>query len=190
MSDLKTEVNGITIICKSDGTALVDGGCGVVDRVLVLRGFIEVKGKRYVLTEIGHSAFFDSAIKSIRIPSGIEGIGRGCFSRCKSLCGVIFELDSKLKEIGPCAFVFWCEVESIRIPRNVEMIGEACYFFSLSLCEVAFESGSKLKAIGKSAFCRWVKCIRVPLGFTVEYKWPRDCLIEYYDEAVATERRN
>jgi hypothetical protein len=122
MSDLKTEVNGITYLGRIDGTALVDGGCGVVDEVLVLRGFIEVKGKRYVLTEIGELAFSESVIKSIRIPSGIEGIGAGCFSRCKSLCGVIFELDSKLKEIELGAFL-WCEIKSIRIPRNVEVIG-------------------------------------------------------------------
>jgi hypothetical protein len=57
------------------------------------------------LKEIGHSAFQESAIKSIRIPRRVEKIGAQCFCRSKNLVEVIFESGSEVKEIGEFAFV-------------------------------------------------------------------------------------
>jgi hypothetical protein len=51
------------------------------------------------LKEIGDSAFSKSGIKSIRIPNNVEKIGNWCFFACESLYEVVFESDSKLKEI-------------------------------------------------------------------------------------------
>jgi ubiquitin C-terminal hydrolase len=46
------------------------------------------------------SAFRDSGIKSVQLPSGVEKIGWHCFCGCKSLCEIVFEPNSELKEIG------------------------------------------------------------------------------------------
>jgi hypothetical protein len=97
-----------------------------------------------------------------------------------------------LKEIGDSAFSSLesrCAIKSIRIPRNLEVIGEGCFCHCKSLCEVTFEPGSTLRIIRENIFSDRVKCVIVPLGFTVENTWPSNCRIEYYDPAVAMERK-
>jgi hypothetical protein len=96
------------------------------------------------------------------------------------------ESGSKLKEINNSAF-YECAIQSIEIPSNIEMIGDWCFSDCKSLCEITFESISKLKEIGKNAFSNRLECVKVPAGFTVEYHWPDDCRIEYYDQKVATQ---
>jgi hypothetical protein len=136
------------------------------------------------LKKIGKSTFHHCAIRSILIPSNVEVIGEECFSGCRDLCEVKFESDSQLKEIGRCAFMI-CAIKSIRIPSNVEVIGEGC--FCGSLCEVIFESGSKLKRIHSNAFDGFLECVQLPMGFNVDYPWPNNCRIKYYDHVVGSE---
>jgi hypothetical protein len=57
-------------------------------------------GQKTLVKEIGNSAFLNSGIKSIRIPTNVENIGKECFYYCKPLCELVFESDSKLKEIA------------------------------------------------------------------------------------------
>jgi hypothetical protein len=102
-----------------------------------------------------------------------------CFYCCISLCEVTFESDSKLK----------CAIKSIGIPSNVEVVGEECFSSCKSLCEVTFESDSKLRESQKDAFDEFLRCVKVPVGFAVEYKWPRNCRIKYYNSPVASERK-
>jgi hypothetical protein len=104
-----------------------------------------------------------------------------CFCECKSLNEVIFESESKLKEIGQSAFRDSGLSGSIRIPNSVEKLGPRCFCGCRDLCEVIFESRSKLKEIGKKCFefCFSLKCVKVEVGFNVKYDWPKDCRIEY-----------
>jgi hypothetical protein len=150
------------------------------------------------LKELGKSAFFWCGIKSIRIPSSIEVIGEYCFSSCESLCEVTFESGCQLKELGKSAF-YESGIKSIRIPSSIEVIGEACFSHCKSLCEVTFESGCQLKELGKSgsklkeihthSFPEGIECIKLPVGFAVEYSWPENCRIDYYDQELAVERK-
>jgi hypothetical protein len=171
MSDFKTEVNGVTYICKRDGTSLTDGRSIGIGKVLVVRGFIQVNGKRYVLKEIGKSAFKKCGIKSIGIPSSIELIREECFYHCESLYEVAFESYSKLKEICSHAFSR-CAINSIRIPGNVEVIGEECFYECEFLSEVTFEPGSRLREICSYAFsdCA-IDSIRIPSNLEVIDEW-------------------
>jgi hypothetical protein len=73
------------------------------------------------LKEIGYSAFSGSVIKSIRIPSNAESIGRYCFSQCKFLCKVVFESNSKLKAIADFAF-YYSGVKTIELPEQCEVL--------------------------------------------------------------------
>jgi hypothetical protein len=93
-----------------------------------------------------------------------------------------------LKEIGQYAF-YECAIKSIVIPNNIEVIGDWCFSNCSSICEVTFESDSKLKEIHENAFSDHLQCVKVPMGFAVGYHWPDDCRIEYYDQAVAAERK-
>jgi predicted metal-binding protein len=87
----------------------------------------------------------------IFIKNFFEIISGGCFRGCNYLCEVVFESDSKLKQIGDCAF-YHSGIKSIRIPNNVEKIENNCFSMCESLCEIVFESESKLKEIGDYAF--------------------------------------
>jgi hypothetical protein len=168
MSDYKAEVNGMTYVCKSDGTALAESSNG---DVVALRDFIELNGTRYVVKEIGCFAFHNCVINSIQIPSNVEVIREKCFSSRKPPCEVIFESGSKLREIGDSAF-YDCTIKSVRIPSNVEVIGKECFSWCQSLCEVTFESGSKLREIGVSTFrCCAIKSVRIPSNVEVIGGW-------------------
>jgi hypothetical protein len=92
----------------------------------------------------------------------VEALFTLCFLKCNSLTEVIFESESKLKEMGKRAFS-WSGLKSIRIPNNVEKLGDGCFCNCESLSEVIFESESKLKEIGGSAFSSsGLKSIRIP----------------------------
>jgi hypothetical protein len=130
------------------------------DKELVFPGFIDVARKRYIVKEISGFGKWNGI--RVTIANSVEKLGEQCFFQCESLSEVIFESESKLKEIGNWAFCY-SGLESIRIPNNIEKLGEYCFWGCNSLSEVIFESGSKLKEIGRDAFCASdLKSIRIP----------------------------
>jgi serine/threonine protein kinase len=100
---------------------------------------------------------------------------------------VIFEPGSKLKEIGNGSFSE-SGIRSVRIPSNVEKIGSSCFAECKLLSELLFESGSKLKTIDYIAFfgCPLMS-VKLQHGFTVDYKWPEGCRIDYFRDSAACE---
>jgi hypothetical protein len=131
----------------------------------VVRGIVEVNGKRFVLREISDCACYEG--ESFVIPKTVENIGARSFHRCGSLTYVSFEFDSELKIIGDASFAF-SGLKSVIIPNTVEKI-ETCAFSSCSrLVAILFGLGSKLRQIGDFAF----KSSRVK---TIDI--PRDCQI-------------
>jgi hypothetical protein len=186
MDNLVIEVNGVEYKCLEENDGVAEAVIMNPDRkekvdLLGLRNFLEVNGKRYVLRRITPFCAGDMlckymvrafggcardslslGIKPIQIPSSVEIIGEACFQGCESLYGVVFEWDSKLKEIGDAAFSN-SGIRSIRIPNNVEHIEARCFYECNSLCEVVFETDSKLKKIGGAAFFgSKIKSIRIP----------------------------
>jgi hypothetical protein len=112
--------------------------------------------------DIGDWAFSYSGIQSVRISNNVENIGKECFYKCKSLCEVVFESDSKLKEIDGSTF-YYSGIKTIRIPSNIEYIGEYCFYKCKFLGEIVFESDSKLKGIDNRAFsCSGITAIAIP----------------------------
>lgn len=65
------------------------------------------------LTEIGHSAFASSGIKSINIPNGVTKLGQGCFYQCTKLTDVT--LPSTITEINGASFQYDNKLTSITI---------------------------------------------------------------------------
>jgi hypothetical protein len=49
-------------------------------------------------------AFAGSGLTAILLPSSVEVLCQECFSRCKSLTSVTFEIDSKLREVAVDSF--------------------------------------------------------------------------------------
>jgi hypothetical protein len=97
---------------------------------------------------------------------------------CKSLCEVVFESHSKLKEIGDSAFPY-SRIKTIRIPINVENIGKRCFSWSRCLSEVTFQSSP---SIGNQAFygCP-LKYVNVAKGVILNYQFREDCTIREID---------
>jgi hypothetical protein len=97
-------------------------------KFLAFRNSLEVNGKKYVLTKI--SAFDWCNMVMISIPSNVANIERGCFRDCKSLCEIVFESDSKLKQIGSFALRD-SGLRMVRISSSVENTESGCFEYCL-----------------------------------------------------------
>jgi hypothetical protein len=98
------------------------------------------------LKENGDSALSYSGIKTIGISNNVENVRNHCSCWCKSLYEIVFESNSKLKQIDDYTF-FNSGIKIIQIPKNVDNIGKKCFCYCESLCELVFESDSKSKEI-------------------------------------------
>jgi hypothetical protein len=102
MTTLKTKVKEVEYRCleKMNGGADAVVNRGREDEVkqIAFRNFVEINGKRHFVRQI--TALRKYGILIVSIPSSVEIIGSDCFSERKSLCEVVFESNSKLKEIG------------------------------------------------------------------------------------------
>ena len=76
------------------------------------------------LEKIGDSAFNDTKITSITIPSSVKEIGNGAFSSCYDLSQVA--LNEGLEKIGDSAFND-TKITSITIPSSVKEIGNNAF---------------------------------------------------------------
>ena len=72
------------------------------------------------VTKIGNSAFVDTAIKTIKIPSGVTEIEDYLFSGCTNLENV--ELPEGILSIGRYAFDNCSSLSSLKIPNSVERV--------------------------------------------------------------------
>jgi hypothetical protein len=116
-------------------------------------------GSEHLLVEFDFVLSFDRTVlirslgrsPCIHIPKGVEILGSGCFSYCKSLSSISIESDSKLKRIESSAFSN-SSLKSMVIPRTVEILGSGCFFHCESLSSISIESDSKLKGIESNAF--------------------------------------
>jgi hypothetical protein len=102
-------------------------------------------------TSLGHHAFFLTDIRSITIPKEVETIPPRCFQYCRSLSIVLFEDDSKLREIEYEAFMYTI-INKITIPKEVEIIRARAFMCCCQLSKLEFASGSELKRIEEYAF--------------------------------------
>jgi hypothetical protein len=71
--------------------------------------------------ECGLCAFYRTGLRRIVIPAIVEVIGKKSFFEYSSLCEVVFERESELKEIGEYAFS-GCSIDSLEIPSKCEIL--------------------------------------------------------------------
>ena len=106
------------------------------------------------IKSINQQAFYGcSALRTITIPSPVEEIGHSAFYGCSLLENVIFEEESKLKQIlgvsqaDKGAFQNCTKLKQIHIPASVEYIGSSSFKGCSSLGKVSFEVNSNLKEL-------------------------------------------
>lgn len=132
---------------------------------------------------IGDIVFQGTALQNIRLPEGVEELGKRAFALNDFLTDIVFPL--KLRKIGTSCFEFCPKLEKVDLPQSVEIIQEyafwgctsiksinlpyhiekiesSCFKECTSLTHVIFPQ--KLKSIGKSAFeeCISLKEIEFP----------------------------
>jgi hypothetical protein len=78
------------------------------------------------LERIEESAFRESGLKSILIPSSVVVLGKASFRSCNSLESVTFESGSRLERIEESAF-YDSGLESIVIPESVTFIDGSAF---------------------------------------------------------------
>jgi hypothetical protein len=103
------------------------------------------------LQAIGKSAFYQTGLKSIVIPSSVVALGGSSFHECGFLESVIFEVGSRLERIERFAFDS-SKLNSIVIPASVVVLGLASFQNCRLLDTVALENGSRLERIEEHAF--------------------------------------
>ena len=117
-------------------------------------------------TDIGSSAFQNTAITSIEIPASVTSIGGSAFKQCSSLASVTFATGSGQLSIGNSAFQETA-VESIAIPASVTYIGTSAFLSCSVLASVTFAAGSTLGSIGTFAFQNTaITSIEIPASVT------------------------
>ena len=102
------------------------------------------------IRSIGASAFCESCLESIDIPSSVESVGASCFEACEKLVDVRFPMDSMITVFKERVF-FRSGIDCIVIPAQVREIGEKC-FQSTPLSSVTFAVDGHLSVICRRAF--------------------------------------
>ena len=102
------------------------------------------------VTGIGEKLFYMFAyLKSVRLPSKLEFIGKAAFAGCSDLEKIDFPMT--LRTIGPEAFVK-SGIHKIFFPEKVETVGERAFFSCQSLEKAVFMGKNTI--IGSSAFAK------------------------------------
>lgn len=120
---------------------------------------IEYKGNAKNVTipkeviSIGHSAFYDSRVESVKIHANVTSIMRGAFANC-SLKTVTFEKGSKLTFIGDLAFFDCRQLECIDLTpcNDLEFMGFGVFYACMSLRTADLSGCTRLTEIGESTF--------------------------------------
>ena len=128
---------------------------------------------------IGTSAFYQSGLRSIIIPSSITSIGNNAFQE-SALSTITFAPTSQLKSIEDSLFQSISSLTSIIIPDSVTNIGNSAFYRCYSLSNVTFNLTSELTSIGDYAFysCRILTSITIPYLITsIGSNAFNDCII-------------
>jgi hypothetical protein len=116
------------------------------------------------LKVIGDSAFADSSLGRIEIPSSVEIIGTSCFTKCEALSAVTVAPNSRLSMLGERAFSRSYQLKSVGIPASVQVISKDCFAYCSRLVSVSFEPGSRVSVLSECAFshCSLLESICIP----------------------------
>jgi hypothetical protein len=91
------------------------------------------------LQRVEKSAFVQSGLTAVIVPSSVEVLCERCFCSCKSLTSVTFEIDSKLQRIEAGVFAF-SDLTELVFPNSVHFLSNSTFGCS-SLNAVSFWPG-------------------------------------------------
>lgn len=112
-------------------------------------------GTNYII----NYAFCISDITSVVVPSTVNEIGKGAFSKCESLEKAI--IHNGVSSIKYCTFEDCTSLVEITLPNSVETIGIGAFFRCISLVEITLPNG--VETIGNSAFENCASLVEITL---------------------------
>ena len=115
------------------------------------------------LTTLGTSAFADTAITSITIPSTLDFIGNQAFAGCFNLQSVIIKNGSNAKSIGWRSFYDCDKLQSVTLPNTLNSIDSGAFYYCTNLKNVLFLGNAPL-SFGSGVFDD------TDPGFHIEYR--------------------
>lgn len=184
-SDYELSPDGLTLVkWKNENTTAVDMQADpTLGRVQIIgkEAFSEVKNLGSIklsnnLIKIEEKAFFESKLKSVIIPKGVQVIGKNAFS-LSSLVSVQFS--EGLISIDERAF-YSCNIPSLNFPESLQTIGEFAFFGNETIVSVIIPKN--VQNIGFLAFYTCPKLTSVTFkGSTPpKVKEPFDTIIRVY----------
>jgi len=112
------------------------------------------------LKTIGDSAFFQSGLKSVIIPTGVTSIGNFALKYCTSLTSVTIPVGVTNIGIGALSFCF--SLTRVTIPEGVASISDDTFLFCNSLTSVTIPAS--VTTLGGSSFSSCSKLASVTLS--------------------------
>ncbi len=164
-----------TFPCKGITSAIISEGVkSIYGSAFANSGLVSISLPS-TLTTIGAWAFEDcTSLKSIEIPEGISMIDTGVFYGCTSLTDV--KLPSILTLIEDYAFEACTALQSIKLPDGLKTICDSVFAGCTALAEIKLNEG--LTEIGQSVFegCSSLTEIVIPEGISnIPYGAFSDC---------------
>ena len=125
---------------------------------IVIPQFVNYNNTQYQVIRIGDYAFNSDDITSVKLPEGLQEIGRDAFYSCDALTNV--ELPEGLISIGSMAFCSCDALTNIELPNSLEYISSSA-FHNCSLTSINLPN--KIKSIGDGAFTGCdIKSVTIP----------------------------
>jgi len=111
--------------------------CG--DTLVGVRPNIQEYTVKEGTVHIGEYAFYDSKVKSVKIPDSVRTIGDSAFCYCDSIVSIV--IPDGVTEIGKQTFSYCRSLKSISLPGTVKKIGKAAFGGCKSLENVFIPRG-------------------------------------------------
>jgi hypothetical protein len=121
------------------------------------------------LASIGRSAFAETKLTTITIPSSVLHVYDGAFTSTNVLKHVTFSKGSQLISIGDMAF-YYSGLTSIKIPASVSTIGKGA-FQNSQLQSVIFEENSEMETLVNDVFMSAKSLNSIEFGKNSKLKW-------------------
>lgn len=102
----------------------------------------------FKVTALGARCFYESNIKSVSIPEGVNSLGEECFKFCAYLKNIIIPLG--VTSIGDACFYYCLSLTSVSIPSSVTNIGDLCFLYCCALTNITIPFG--VSSLGYECF--------------------------------------
>ena len=158
--DFKVDGIAYTITSFSDLTCSVAASDETYEGEITVPSEVKFNGKTLTVTSISDSAFKNSLITSVLIPSTVIDIEASAFANCENLCSIV--LLEGLQSIGDDAFNGCVNLTKIDFPTSLKTIGSAGFANCKSLSQIALSTG--ITNLGASAFENCENATTVSLG--------------------------